>query len=173
MKAGVRRLALATAVCAAAATAQGCTVPTAGVTGISVTEEGQPLGVLVVCHDHMDVAVLYTDGDKPDDLSKTVGRWSRTDPVTGFTTWPLDTGGDGWTVERSSSGRLAPDKTYTLFGGTHDNSWSTASVDFTVGQLAALVPGEVRYYTGERDGDADVYRTTSMADFRSVACRGM
>ncbi|MEU3186027.1 hypothetical protein ABZ707_17765 [Streptomyces sp. NPDC006923] len=173
MRTTVRRLALATAVCAAAVTVQGCTVPTAGVTGISVTEDGRPLGVMVVCHDHMDVAELYTDGDKPDAPSKTVGRWARTDPATGFTTWPLDEGGDGWTVERSSSGALAPHRVYTLFGGTNDNSWSAASVDFTVGHLAALAPGQVRYYTGERDSDGDIYRTTSMADFRAVACRSV
>nr|WP_236071736.1 hypothetical protein [Streptomyces polyasparticus] len=41
-----------------------CTVPVAGSSGISVTEHGQPLGVLAVCHDHIDGATLYTDREE-------------------------------------------------------------------------------------------------------------
>ncbi|MGN9796382.1 hypothetical protein ACTMTU_35615 [Streptomyces sp. OZ13] len=139
-------------------------------TGISVTADGQPLGVMLVCHGHIDSANLYTDGDKPSAESKTVGTWSRSEPVTGFTTWPLGVGGEGWSLDKPLRS-LDPDRTYTLYGATRDNSWSAAHISFTAEDLAALAPGQLRYLAGDRDGaDPDGYLTASIEDFRANAC---
>jgi hypothetical protein len=158
----------------------GCTVAVAGVTGITVTEDGAPLGVMLVCHDHIDGATLYDSGadsdydpdedepSEPDDL----GTWSRRKPATGFTVWSLRTGGRGWSADTPVAA-LDPHRTYSLYGWTHDNSWSTIDVTFTAAQLARLEPGQVRYYKGEGAGtDRDGYATVSMDTFRSEGCLG-
>ncbi|MYX32350.1 MULTISPECIES: hypothetical protein [Streptomycetaceae] len=154
-------------------TLTGCTVPVAGTTGIAVSEDGRPLGVIVVCHDHIDGATLY-DSDA-DDASARLGRWSRAKPATGFTVWSLESGGRGWRAEVAASAPFAPHRTYSLYGWTRDNSSSTAHVRFTAAQFASLEPGQVRWYKGmgEPGTDGDGNATTSMGEFRADACEGM
>lgn len=143
----------------------GCTVPAAGATGVTVTAEGRPMGVVMVCHDHIDGATLYTDsGRAGDNDTVELGRWSSAEPVEGFATWPLDTGGAGWSAETPPR-PLREDREHHLYGWTEDNSWSTGHVTFTLADLAALTPGRVRY------ADGDGHRTGSLADFRADACR--
>ncbi|MEU4871500.1 hypothetical protein [Streptomyces sp. NPDC021608] len=174
----MRNAAAACAGLAALSSLTGCTVPVAGLTGVTVTEDGRPVGVLMVCHDHVDGALLYTDGvgsaggTAEESESEDVGRWSSSGPVTGFVSWPLATGGDGWRVDEAMPAALRPRRAYHLFGGTDDDSWSTVDVSFTPEQLAALAPGQVRYFAGEvRGADADGYVTGSVARFRAAACR--
>ncbi|MFD3455666.1 hypothetical protein ACFWVC_26260 [Streptomyces sp. NPDC058691] len=150
---------LAVAVCS---TLSGCTVPVAGVTGIAVTDDGKPLGVMLVCHDRIDGATLYSDEEEADYL----GRWIRGKPAKGYTLWRLDTGGRGWTTDMPVAA-LEPRRTYSLYGWTRDNSWSTEHVDFTLEQLARLEPGQVRYWKD------DGYATVTADVFRSEACRGL
>lgn len=157
-------------------TLTGCTVAVGGVTGIAVSEEGRPLGVMLVCRDHIDGATLYDSDDADDsDDSARLGRWSRAKPATGFTVWSLESGGRGWRAEVPASAAFAPHRTYSLYGWTGDNSSSTAHVTFTAAQFASLEPGQVRWYKGEgepgtdRDGNA----TTSMGEFRAEGCEGM
>ncbi|MCX4759812.1 hypothetical protein OG562_02165 [Streptomyces sp. NBC_01275] len=169
------RIRYAAAACAGAAvlgSLTGCTVPGAGAMGITVTSDGQPVGVLMVCHDHLDGATLYTDTDTGDD-TEDVATWSHPKSLTGFTAWPLATGGGGWTIDRPMPATLERQRTYTLYGWTEDNSWSANEVTFTLAQLAALTPGRVRYYhAGDgSDSDRDGYRTASVGDFRADACR--
>ncbi|MER5193911.1 hypothetical protein ACWD3J_11295 [Streptomyces sp. NPDC002755] len=151
------------------ASSTGCTVPEAGSTGITVTEDGQPVGVLMVCHHHIDGAVLYTgDGGQE---TEDVGSWSRAEPADGFVTWPLRTGGEGWSLDGQQPVTLERQRTYVLYGSTEDNSWSTVDVSFTLAHLAALTPGQVRYFAGDVPGaDDDGYLTASTADFRADAC---
>ncbi|MER7103722.1 hypothetical protein ABT383_29535 [Streptomyces humidus] len=173
----MRNAAAACAGLAALTSLTGCTVPSAGLTGITVTEDGRPVGVLMVCHDHIDGALLYTDsaGSGRDAAeeggSEDAGRWSSSKPVTGFASWPLTTGGQGWRVDGPMPATLQPRRTYHLFGGTDDDSWSTADVSFTPEQLAALAPGQVRYFAGDvRGADDEGYVTGTIAQFRA-ACR--
>lgn len=179
----MRNAAAACAGLVALASSAGCTVPLAGLTGITVTEDGRPVGVLMVCHDHIDAAVLYIDdgrddgdgsegGSAEESESDDLGRWSSSEPVTGFVSWPLTTGGEGWRVDEPMPAALQPRRTYHLFGGTDDDSWSTADVSFTPEQLAALTPGQVRYSVGDvRGADDDGMATGSIAQFRAAACR--
>ncbi|MGW3242678.1 hypothetical protein [Streptomyces sp. NPDC001070] len=151
----------------------GCGVPLAGVTGIAVSEDGRPLGVILVCHDHIDAAVLY-DSDEEDTSAARLGRWSRSKPATGFTVWSLESGGRGWNAEVPASVPFEPQRTYSLFGGTRDNSWSTSHVDFTAAQFARLEPGQVRWYKGMgRPGtDRDGFATVPVGEFRAEGCEG-
>lgn len=165
-----RRNVLAAACVAALATVSGCTVPIAGAMGVTVDADGRPMGLLMVCHDHIDGATLYTDSepDNPDDSrSVEVGRWSSDESVKGFATWPLDTAGDGWSVDKSLQ-PLRKNREYHLYGWTRDSSWSTGNVNFTPADLAALTSGRVRYWSGEGED----YETGSVEDFRADACQG-
>ncbi|MET9874876.1 hypothetical protein ABZZ36_09670 [Actinacidiphila glaucinigra] len=154
-------------------TLSGCTVPVAGVTGIAVSEDGRPLGVMLVCHDHIDGATLY-DSDEGD-ASEDFGRWHRGKPVTGFTEWSLESGGRGWRTEVAASTPFRPHRTYSLYGWTRDNSWSTQGVDFTAEQFEGLEPGQVRFYKGEgmRGTDRDGFATVGVGEFRAGACGGL
>ncbi|WP_328483534.1 hypothetical protein OHS71_36215 [Streptomyces sp. NBC_00377] len=166
------RIRYAAATCAGAlalASSAGCTVPVAGATGITVTRDGRPVGVLMVCHHHIDAAILYSPG--PGDESEDVGSWRRAEPATGYLTWPLHAGGEGWSVHRAMPTALEGQRTYVLYGTTEDNSWSTNSVSFTRADLAALTPGQVRYSAGDVPGaDEDGNLTSSIEDFRAHAC---
>lgn len=148
----------------------GCTVPVAGVTGIAVTEDGEPLGVMLVCHDRIDGATLYADAaeDSEEADPDHLGRWTRGKPAKGFTMWRLDSGGRGWHTDKPLAA-LEPRRTYSLYGWTRDNSVSAESVDFTLEQLARLEPGQVRYWNGDHGG----YATVALDVFRSQACRGV
>ncbi|MFF2778992.1 hypothetical protein ACFVU3_29380 [Streptomyces sp. NPDC058052] len=146
----------------------GCS-PTApaGLAGVSVAEDGTPLGVILMCHDHVDGAVLHPD-DAPQEPREITGDWRHDGPVTGFTTWPLiQTAGapaaEGWTPEAETD-RLEKGRGYRLAGWTDDDTWSAAPVRFTPEDLARLKPGQVRYTLD------DEIRTTSLDDFRDRAC---
>ncbi|MDX3070997.1 hypothetical protein [Streptomyces sp. MI02-7b] len=146
----------------------GCSPLGVGVTGITVAEDGTPVGVMLVCHDHIDGASLYdVDADEADEI----GSWSRRKPATGFSVWSLRTGGRGWRAGTPLAA-LDPHHTYTLRGWTDNHSAMTFEVTFTAAQLARLEPGQVRYLKGEGPGtDRDGYATVSMDAFRADACR--
>ncbi|MDX3237293.1 hypothetical protein PV392_16755 [Streptomyces sp. ME03-5709C] len=178
-----KRSTVPAALCVAALGAlTGCTVPVAGVAGIAVSEDGRPLGVMLVCHHRIDGATLHDadDGDDGDDGDERedppdLGRWSRGKAATGFTLWSLESGGRGWSTEVPASVPFSPRRTYRLYGWTRDNSWSASAVSFTGAQFAALEPGQVRYYKGEGmpGSDRDGYATVPFATFRASACTGV
>ncbi|KAA6218816.1 hypothetical protein [Streptomyces filamentosus] len=163
------RATLLTAVAAGAAALllTGCSAAPAGLAGVSVAEDGTPLGVLLMCHDHVDGAMLYPD-DAPEESREVTGDWRHDGPVTGFTTWPLmQTSGapaaERWTP-RTQTERLEKGRGYRLAGWTEDGSWQAVPVRFTPEDLARLKPGQVRYTVD------DEIRTTSLDDFRDRAC---
>ncbi|MGW8766493.1 hypothetical protein ACWGN5_28800 [Streptomyces sp. NPDC055815] len=155
----------------------GCTVPPAGFTGVMVTAEGEPMGVILVCHDQIDEALLYPAEPDPDPGAEAAADakepeytdvWTSAKPVDGFTSWPLTgsaTGADGWTPLEAPH-PLEPGQLYKLYGASHDNSWSTLHHSFTLADLKKLRPDQVAYSHG------DEVRTTTVADFRAHACDG-
>ncbi|UIX34778.1 hypothetical protein [Streptomyces sp. GQFP] len=157
----VRRLVGALAACAALAETSGCGVPVDAVAGISVTADGDLLGVMMVCGHRIDGATLYVaDSDSEAD----VGSWSTARPLkAGLATWPLDAPAVGWTATTSLK-PLTAKTTYTLYGWTEDNSWSSRSVSFTLTDLDGLTPGTVRY-EGEKSAV-----TVPVAEFKARAC---
>ncbi|MET9930811.1 MULTISPECIES: hypothetical protein [unclassified Streptomyces] len=161
----IRRTPLvATAAVGAVFLFSGCTVPVAGVAGVTVGKDGTPVGVIAMCEEHVDGATLHTDAEAPE-ARRDMGTWNHATPITGLTTWPLASPGDGWTVEKPF-GRLVPGRVYAMYGWTQDNSWSTSGVSFTTRDLEALTSGQVRYGS---DGTAG---TASLEDFREKACGG-
>lgn len=158
--------------CAIAALS-GCTVPVVGLAGVSVDQEGRPVGYLAVCEDHIDGATLYYDepaAASDEHRSVDVGSWVADPEVTGTSIWSLAEPRSGWRPTLAL-GRLEPGRSYTLSGWTHDNSSSTGSVTFTEAQLRGMTPGQVRYLSGH-DGEAeqDIYTTGSAAEFQASAC---
>ena len=151
---GVRRVLPVAVAAAAVLLTAGCTVPQVGDMGIGVDDKGNPVGYLQVCHDHIDGATIYIDD------AHTFGSWSATPAVSGFSTWsPTDPSGV-WKVDDPLH-QLKPRTRYTMYGWTTDNSSSAASVDFTVGELAAMKPGQVRTDAG----------VTTEDEFRHNACK--
>ncbi|NML49966.1 hypothetical protein HHL19_09815 [Streptomyces sp. R302] len=152
---------------AAALLLTGCTTTPAGLAGVSVAEDGTPLGVLLMCHDHVDGAMLYPE-DAPKESREITGDWRHDGPVTGYTSWPLmQTAGapeaERWTPETRTA-RLEKGRSYRLAGWTEDGSWSATPVSFTPEDLARLKPGQVRYTLD------DEIRVSSLDDFRDRAC---
>jgi len=141
----------------------GCTVPLGAVAAVSVNAEGEPVGIIQVCRDRIDGATLYiTEDDK-------LGTWTSSPPATGTTSWPLATGGNGWTVGDPLV-KLRPGLTYALYGWTNDNSSSAQAVEFTTADLERLRPGQVRYWAGDENASDDGYKTVSLAEFKAAAC---
>ncbi|MFF3375107.1 hypothetical protein ACFYXF_19420 [Streptomyces sp. NPDC002680] len=157
----IRRLVGALAACAALTTTSGCTVPIDAVAGISVNADGDLLGVMMVCGHHIDGATLYAaDSDSEADL----GSWSAARPLkAGLATWSLDAPATGWTATTSLK-PLTAKTTYTLYGWTEDNSWSSSSVSFTTADRDGLTPGTVRY-----EGDESAV-TVPVAEFKARVC---
>ncbi|MFE5830842.1 hypothetical protein ACFQ8W_11425 [Streptomyces sp. NPDC056508] len=153
---------VATAAVGAVSLLSGCTVPIAGVAGVTVGRDGSPVGVIAMCREHVDGATLYADAEDPE-AQKDLGVWRHGAPITGLITWPLASPGDGWTVEKPF-GRLASGQVYRLYGWTEDDSWSTSGVSFTTKGLELLTPGQVRY------GSDDMVGTVPLEDFREKAC---
>ncbi|MFF8380770.1 hypothetical protein ACF07V_32060 [Streptomyces sp. NPDC015661] len=175
-----RTLTTAAVLAALLPTLAGCTVPVAGLTGVTVTAEGEPLGVILVCHDQVDAAVLYPDEPVTDpgaEATADAGEpeytdgWTSAVPVTGYATWPLttppgfETATNFWTPDAPPHA-LKPGRLYTLYGTTQDSSWATGHHSFTPADLKKLTPDQVSYSVG------DTVRTTTVADFRAHACEG-
>jgi hypothetical protein len=163
-----RRFVGAVVVGVALAATSGCTVPIDAVAGISVTGDGHLLGVMMVCGHKTDGATLYVDSADVD-KQVTVGSWTADRPLTsGLATWTLDAPAAGW----AATGSLVPltaKTTYTLYGGTKDNSWSSSSVSFTLADRDRLTPGKVRYDSVSDNGEESAV-TVSMAEFKTRAC---
>lgn len=166
-----RRFVSAVVVGVALAATSGCTVPVDAVAGISVTDDGHLLGVMMVCGHQIDGATLYVDSDDVD-KQVTVGSWTADRSLTpGLTTWPLDSPAAGWAATRSLA-PLTTKTTYALYGWTKDNSWSARSVSFTLADRDRLTPGKVRYDSVSDNGDGSTI-AVSIAEFKTRACQNM
>ncbi|WP_329245448.1 MULTISPECIES: hypothetical protein [Streptomyces aurantiacus group] len=153
----------------AVAASTGCSVPVDAVAGISMSDDGHLLGVMMVCGHRIDGATAYVDSE---DVNKerTVGSWTADRPLTaGLATWSLQSPSTGWTVS-SSLTRLAPKTTYILYGWTKDSSWSSGSVSFDLTDIGRISPGTVRYDDISADGDESPI-TVPLAEFKARACK--
>ncbi|MEV4166150.1 hypothetical protein [Nonomuraea dietziae] len=126
----------------------GCSVPRNGVTGISVDEAGRLTVVLAWCGRAPDLVIVYHDR-APGEKGGTADRPTVTDAAYDAPALPgqrasfrMDAPSDGWTAAPAP---LVPDPaiTYTVYGTTRDNSYSTRSVSFQADDAAKLTPGSV------------------------------
>lgn len=132
-------------------------------TGVGVDAQGKLVGYLQVCHDRIDGVSMYLDEDHG------VGQWTSVPATTGFATWSLAAPSEPWTPT-DPLGNLKPNTMYSMYGWTSDNSWSTVHVTFTLEDLAAMKPGQVRW-AGKLKGMISVETVTSEQEFRSKACQ--
>ncbi|MGN6612704.1 MAG: hypothetical protein ACTHLJ_13105 [Angustibacter sp.] len=145
-----------------------CTAPVDGYTGVTVDPDGALHAVVQTCRHPLDGATLYW-GDDPkgsDSDHALMGRWEFSGSTVGRpVSWSVnDEEGSG--VRATAPRRpLAPGRTYSLYGWTHDGSWSTLSVGFTLKDLASLQPGRV---LGLDAGDDP--REVSLQQFSQLAC---
>ncbi|GAA3469013.1 hypothetical protein GCM10018965_035660 [Nonomuraea roseola] len=141
----------------------GCSVPSNGVTGISVDEAGHLTVVLAWCGRAPDVVIVYHDR-APGEAAGTPGDPTVTDATYEApalhgqrASFRIDAPSDGWTAAPEP---LIPNPaiTYTVFGGTRDNSNSTMSVSFQADDAAKLTPGSVlvQGYDERRQTHVDV-----------------
>jgi hypothetical protein len=146
----------------------GCTVPSGGVVGVTVDAQGNPVIVVQMCEGHIDGATMYKPDPDPDRMppqDEIMGRWEVAAPVTGFSQFQLDTGGNGWAVVDTLVGR-DPRTPYTIYGWSNDNSWSASHLSFSDRELDDLQPGTV--LVPETEGDAN--KTESLADLKTKSC---
>lgn len=146
----------------------GCTVESRAIAGVGVGTDGAPVGFLQVCSEHIDGASIYqTDKDH-------LGTWTVKPAATGFATWSLASGGNGWTVTEPFAS-LKSGQTYTMFGWTNDNTSAADGVEFTTANLATMKPGQVRYWFrgADPEGKQDGYVVTSVEQFQRNACDGL
>lgn len=163
-----RRFVCAFAAGVALAATSGGTVPADAVAGISVTDDGCLLGVMMVCGHRIDGATLYVDSPGVDS-EVTVGLWGADRPLTGgLATWTLDSPTAGWTATRSPK-LLTAKTTYDLYGWAKDNSWSSSSASFILADRDRLTPGTVRYDDVSGNGDESAI-TVPVAEFKARAC---
>ncbi len=143
----------------------GCTVPATGLAGIGTGADGSPVGFLEVCGGHIDGATVYqTDNDH-------LGSWSVKPAASGYTSWSLRSGGDGWTATEPFV-PLHPHQTYSLYGWTNDNSSSADAVEFTSADLASIPHGQVRYWSGSlKDNGDGIYIVGTVDQFKKLACQ--
>ncbi|RBY93404.1 hypothetical protein DQ237_18330 [Blastococcus sp. TF02-8] len=130
---------------------------------MGLDENGELVGYVYVCRHHIDGMALYAaDGDVH-------GSWGAVEPVTGLATWSLSGPSAGWRVETRLTD-LDPQREYTLYGGTDDNSWSAKGVTFRLDALASTDPGQVTYWSGEIDRRGEVNAVASVEEFTRDAC---
>jgi hypothetical protein len=128
------------------------------VVGVTVDTAGRPVIVVQMCEGHIDGATLYRDDE-------TFGRWEVSSPVTRFSQFDLDTGGNGWALVGEFEGR-DPEQQYTIYGWSNDGNWSATHLDFSDRELSGLKPGTVLVPEREQEGN----RSESLEDFKTKTC---
>ncbi|MDQ7809504.1 hypothetical protein Q5425_37765 [Amycolatopsis sp. A133] len=149
-----------------------CTVPHDAVAGISVTDDGHLLGVILVCGHHIDGATLYHSEGRGEVVDEVIapgsvpsGSWTADRPLeSGLATWPLESPAAGWGTDTPLA-PLSAETTYTFFGWTHDSSSSAQAVEFTLADRARLTPGKVLHFNGGESA-----AVVPMAEFQAGAC---
>lgn len=158
-----RTLAPLAVVCVAVATLSGCTPRQTAVMGVGVDDDGAPVAYVVACTDSIDVISLTEPG------KALLGEWGAPESITDAASVRLSEPGPGWTVLSGGAPALTPGITYELSGWEDSRDAVTAmEVEFTVADLAALRPGEVRRRSGVDDAGARSYVVESEQQFEDA-----
>jgi hypothetical protein len=145
-----------------------CTVEADGFAGVTVDSHGVITAVVQTCRHSVDGATLYwSDGPEgPDGRDTVMGEWAFSRSTAGqYVSWPLDAPHAEGVRATAPLKPLAEGRTYSLYGWTHDNSWSTANVEFTLENLRSLPAGHVLVLdAGEQS------RELSLQEFSDLPC---
>jgi hypothetical protein len=147
-----------------------CTAKIDGYSGVTVDSEGHAQALIQTCKHSADIATIYW-GDDPkggDSRDADIGDWKFSRSTAGQPiTWPVDATHAEGVQATVPIKRMVPRRTYSLVGGTKDNSWSTAHVSFTLEDLKALKPGLVLVLDSQSH-----HREVSVKQFSDLACDG-
>ncbi|MFG1822213.1 hypothetical protein ACGFIJ_06990 [Microbispora bryophytorum] len=160
--------------------ATGCTVPMNGITGVSVDQDGNLVIVLAWCGRQPDGVTVYHDKYPEDPTPETydpdasgpanppIDDASYLAPRVADETasFRLDAPGNGWRAEQQIPS-FDPDITYRAYGWTKDNSFSTAHIEFQIGDADKLrrEPGSVLVNDYDEAGDKVVDVLIPQAEF--------
>lgn len=173
-------------------TTSACSPGENAVVGVTGDKDGRPVGVVAVCSGAINTASLgalirpsgTVVGPEPDitppatarpDLLRPV-EWRSPEPVTDVGLWSLSTG-EPWAGGETP--RLVEGVTYSLSaedvafrdGGIVGINSYARSVEFTLADVAALEPGQVRYIRDFADDLTVITEVVDVNAFRDTACR--
>ncbi|MFN8168768.1 MAG: hypothetical protein U0S36_08290 [Candidatus Nanopelagicales bacterium] len=174
----------------AALSTSACTPGENAVVGVSVDTQGRPVGVVAVCDGQINSASLWSLDPRADPSATPLPeasysalptereqvRWTPEQPVTDVGTWSVTTG-EPWTaagspsLDKGVSYSIAAENVTFRDGDTTGISSYARSVEFTLADLAALKPGEVRWAVGYSRAAAGQGAVVSITEFRETACR--
>jgi hypothetical protein len=148
-----------------------CTANIDGYVGVTVdSKNGHAQALVQSCKHSMYVATIYRSDDPKggDSQHADIGDWKFSRSTVGQPiTWPVDATRAEGVQATVPIKRMVPRRTYSLVGGTKDNSWSTAHVRFTLEDLKALKPGLVLVLDSQSH-----HREVSVKQFSDLACDG-
>lgn len=148
-------------------TTAACSPGENAVVGVTADKDGRPVGVVAVCSGQINSASMWagsTDESTPG-MTRAV-EWTPDQPVTDVGIWSVTTG-QPWTAQGTPT--LATGVTYQIGasdvtfrdGDTTGISSYARAVEFTLADIAALEPGQVRWSGG----------VDEVTVFREAACR--
>jgi hypothetical protein len=150
-------------------TASSCTVDADGYAGVMVDPQGVVRAVVQSCKHSVDGASLYW-GDDPrgaDSDHAEMGTWKFARSTVGAPlTWPLNAARAPAVRATTRVKKLARGRTYTLYGWTEDNSWSTGNVEISLTEVETLRPGRVLLLDAETPP-----REVSQRRFAELVCQ--
>ncbi len=136
----------------------------AGVNGVTVDAQNQPVLLVAVCRGYIDGVNIY-GAHQGDDRTqqKPIGKWESAIKAGQQRELPLlSLSPPGWTVMNAPP-MLREGVSYAAIGFTKNTKWEARQLNFTLAQLADLSPDRVLYQN----------QVTSRDRFYEEACRGL
>ncbi len=137
-----------------------------GGTGLTVSQDGDPVAVIAVCSDYVDEVgvVLGRDGLADDEQNIPVGTWTATEPQSGLVQVNLLNPGPQW--QAPTDVVFEDDLLYIVGSYPADKDMSAGQAALTGAQMADLEPGTVYV----NDLDVDRLTTTPISQFLTETC---
>lgn len=151
-----------------------CSVPIGGVTGLRLTGDGHVSIVIGMCGNRVvDGVTLYEHNEATPEQSPVRGSWASSSGYTGVSWFVADspTPGGNWSVERAWAGTVPAGRTYTVFAGSNDGSWSTYPLGFTQQDLDRLEPDLILSPLVEFGGGQADETLLTEPEFAARACK--
>ncbi len=153
----------------AAMTLAGCVAGQAGTLGLTTSEDGRIVAVLVLCDDALDRVVTMRDaGDGAEEVGLLVhdGRLDK-----GTYEVVLEAPPDDWRTTTPLE-PLRADAEYETFATSEDHGWYAYGPTWKTSDLAGLRPGHVLYERAFFEGDEERFEKVAVPrrEFEADAC---